>query len=108
MTSVGCHPGYAATNLQYRGPAAEGPRLRMAVMKAATAVVAQSAAAGALPMLYAGTADDVEGGDYVGPGGLLKMRGAPEKQRSASQSYDEETAERLWSVSVEATGVGFP
>jgi hypothetical protein len=59
-------------------------------------------------MLYAVTADDVEGGDYVGPGGLLKMRGAPEKQRSASQSYDEETAERLWSVSVEATGVGFP
>ena len=108
VTSVGCHPGYAATNLQYRGPAAEGPRLRMAVMKAATAVVAQSAAAGALPMLYAVTADDVEGGDYVGPGGLLKMRGAPEKQRSASQSYDEETAERLWSVSVEATGVGFP
>jgi NAD(P)-dependent dehydrogenase (short-subunit alcohol dehydrogenase family) len=108
VTSVGCHPGYAATNLQYRGPEAEGSRVRMAVMKVANAVVAQSARAGALPMLYAVTADDVEGGDYVGPGGLLKMRGAPEKQRSAGQSYDEETAERLWSVSVEATGVGFP
>jgi len=108
VTSVGCHPGYAATNLQYRGPEAEGSRVRMAVMKVANAVVAQSARAGALPMLYAVTADDVAGGDYVGPGGFLKMRGAPEKQRSADRSYDEATAERLWQVSETATGVEFP
>ncbi|PSQ34529.1 short-chain dehydrogenase [Halobacteriales archaeon SW_12_69_24] len=108
VTSVGCHPGYAATNLQYRGPEAEGSRLRWLAMKLANTLLAQSAAAGALPMLYAATADDVEGGDYVGPGGLLNARGPPEILESAGRSYDETTAERLWEVSVEATGVEFP
>ena len=108
VTSVGCHPGYAATNLQYRGPEAEGSQLRWLVMKVANTVLAQSASAGALPMLYAATADDVEGGDYVGPGGLLNARGPPEIQESAGRSHDEATAERLWRVSVEATGVEFP
>jgi NAD(P)-dependent dehydrogenase (short-subunit alcohol dehydrogenase family) len=108
VTSVGCHPGYAATNLQYRGPEADGSRVRYYAMKVANALLAQSAEDGALPMLYAATADDVDGGDHVGPGGFLNMRGPPEKQRSADRSYDEATAERLWDVSEAATGVGFP
>jgi len=108
VTSVGCHPGYAATNLQYRGPEADGSRVRYYAMKVANALLAQSAEDGALPMLYAATADDVDGGDHVGPGGFLNMRGPPEKQRSADRSYDEATAERLWDVSEAATGVRFP
>jgi hypothetical protein len=58
-------------------------------------------------MLYAATAPGVEGGEYVGPGGLFDMRGAPEKQRSNDKSYDEDRAERLWAVSEESTGVSF-
>ncbi len=108
VTSVGCHPGYAATNLQYRGPEAEGSRVRLAVMKLINAVVAQSAEDGALPMLYAATADDLDGGEFVGPDGLLQMRGPPAEQQSSDRSYDEETAGRLWRVSEEATGVEFP
>jgi len=108
VCSVGCHPGYAATNLQYRGPAAMGSRVRAWAMKLANTVLAQSAAAGALPMLYAATADGVAGGDYVGPGGLLNMRGPPAVQRSAGRSYDETTAKRLWRLSVEQTGVEYP
>lgn len=107
LTSVGCHPGYAATNLQRRGPEQEGSRLKLAAMALANRIFAQSAEAGALPMLYAATAEDVEGGDYVGPGGFRNMRGAPEAQRSSKRSYDEETAERLWSVSEELTGVSY-
>ena len=107
LTSVGCHPGYAATNLQRRGPEQEGSRLKLAAMALANRVFAQSAEAGALPMLYAATTDRIEGGDYVGPGGLLNMRGAPETQRSSGRSYDEDTAERLWSVSEELTGVSY-
>ena len=75
-------------------------------MKAANALLAQSAEDGALPMLYAATAD-VVGGDHVGPGGFLNMRGFPETQPSADRSYDEATAERLWDVSEAATGVRF-
>ena len=91
-----------------RRETADGSRVRYYAMKVANALLAQSAEDGALPMLYAATADDVDGGDHVGPGGFLNMRGPPEKQRSADRSYDEATAERLWDVSEAATGVGFP
>jgi NAD(P)-dependent dehydrogenase (short-subunit alcohol dehydrogenase family) len=107
VTSVACHPGYAATNLQYRGPEAEGSRGKKALMAVANRLLAQSAARGALPMLYAATADAIDGGEYVGPGGFLNMRGAPEEQRSGGRSYDEETAARLWDVSEELTGVAY-
>jgi NAD(P)-dependent dehydrogenase (short-subunit alcohol dehydrogenase family) len=107
VTSVVCHPGYAATNLQYRGPEARGSRVRMAAMKVANSLLAQSAEMGTLPMLYAATAEEVAGGDYVGPGGFMNMRGYPETQPSSDRSYDEATAERLWQVSEELTGVEY-
>jgi hypothetical protein len=74
-------------------------------MKAANAIFAQSAERGALPLLYAATADGLEGGEYVGPGGFMNMRGAPELQESSPRSHDGETARRLWDVSEELTGV---
>ena len=105
VLSVACHPGYAATNLQRRGPELEGSTLRLWGTKVANAVVAQSAEQGALSMLYAATAPVVDGGEYVGPGGLANMRGAPEIQQSSDISYDEHRAERLWEASEELTGV---
>ena len=76
-------------------------------MQAANRLLAQDAAQGALPLLYAATAPDVEGGEYVGPGGLRNMRGHPEVQASSDRSYDEGTARRLWEVSEELTGVSY-
>jgi len=105
--SVACHPGYAATNLQYRGPGEDGSTVRLGLMKLANALFAQSAERGALPMLYAATAPDVTGGDYYGPGGLLNMRGAPEKQSSSEGSYDERVAEKLWDRSEVLTEVEY-
>ena len=107
VTSVACHPGYAATDLQRRGPERAGETLRLWAMKAANAVIAQDAATGALPMLYAATEPGLSGGEYVGPGGFRNMRGHPEEQRSSERSYDEETAARLWEVSAELTGVTY-
>jgi NAD(P)-dependent dehydrogenase (short-subunit alcohol dehydrogenase family) len=105
--AVACHPGYADTALQARGPRQEGSTVKLYAMKAANAVLAQSAEQGALPLLYAATAEDIEGGEYVGPGGLLNVRGAPEIQESSDLSYDEAVAERLWAVSEEETGVAY-
>jgi NAD(P)-dependent dehydrogenase (short-subunit alcohol dehydrogenase family) len=107
VTSVVCHPGYAATNLQYRGPEERGNRVRMAAMKVANSLLAQSAEMGVLPMLYAATEPGVSGGDYVGPGGFMNMRGYPETQPSSDRSYDEATAARLWSLSTDLTGVEY-
>jgi NAD(P)-dependent dehydrogenase (short-subunit alcohol dehydrogenase family) len=105
--SIACHPGYADTNLQYRGPEEMGSRIRYAAMKAANTVFAQSAKKGALPLLYAATAPDAEGGAYYGPGGFKNMRGYPEKQDSNEASYDETVAKRLWEASEELTGVSY-
>jgi NAD(P)-dependent dehydrogenase (short-subunit alcohol dehydrogenase family) len=107
LRSVACHPGYADTNLQATTAEASGSRLVQLGMGLANRLFAQSAAKGALPMLYAATAD-VDGGTYVGPGGFMNMRGAPEVQASSDASYDAETARRLWDRSAEATGVRFP
>jgi len=105
VRSLACHPGYADTNLQRRGPERAGSTVRLWMMKAANAVFAQPARLGSLPMVYAATADTVEGGEYVGPGGFLNMRGYPERQRSSDRSYDEDVSRRLWGVSESLTGV---
>ena len=107
LKSVACHPGWAATNLQRRGPERTGSRLRLLAVRVANRLFAQSAERGALPLLYAATEPAVDGGDYIGPGGLFDMRGFPEKQRSSDRSYDEAAAERLWALSVSETGVEY-
>jgi NAD(P)-dependent dehydrogenase (short-subunit alcohol dehydrogenase family) len=105
--SVGCHPGYAATNLQSAGPRMEGSRLGETVMGAFNALFAQSAAMGALPTLYAATAPGVNGCDYIGPLGMMGSRGAPGKVRSSARSYDAVLAARLWQVSEGLTGARY-
>ena len=111
INSIAVHPGYADTQLQFRGidGRGRGSRLRLAARKLMNMLLAQSSAQGALPTLYAATAPAtaVEGGAYYGPGGLLNMRGPPERQASSDRSYDEATARRLWNRSVELTGVEF-
>ncbi len=105
--SVAAHPGYAATNLQGVGPQMDGSRISERVMAAANRLLAQSAAMGALPQIYAATAPDVRGGDYFGPDGLMGQRGFPRKVRSSSRSYDQAAAARLWRESEKLTGVRF-
>ncbi len=101
--SVGAHPGYAATNLQSGG---ESFIERMA-MALGNRLIAQSATTGARPILYAATATDVRGCDYIGPTGFQGMRGAPGKMRSNAASYHAEIAAKLWDVSRKLTGVAY-
>ncbi|WP_372480148.1 oxidoreductase [Halomicrobium sp. HM KBTZ05] len=107
VTSVVCHPGYADSDLQRRAGEAGAGAIGAAIAQAANALVAQSAAQGALPMLYAATHDEISGGEYVGPGGLLHMRGAPAVQDSSARSYNTATASKLWHVSEDLTGVEY-
>jgi hypothetical protein len=77
------------------------------VARLSNRLFSQSAAMGALPTLYAATADDVRGGDYIGPNGFGETWGHPKKVRSSARSHDLEAAARLWDVSEELTGVRF-
>jgi NAD(P)-dependent dehydrogenase (short-subunit alcohol dehydrogenase family) len=103
LISVGCHPGYAATNLQAAGPQMDGSTFRLWMMNLANVILAQGQDMGALPTLFAAVAADVNGCDYIGP--RSGMRGYPVKAKSNNKSYDEALAKRLWKVSEELTGV---
>lgn len=107
-TSLACHPGYSATNLQSSGPS--GGLLGMIqvpVMKVLNLVIAQSDERGALPTLYAATSSEAEGSDFIGPDGIQQMRGHPQKVGCSSESRDEAKQRQLWDRSVELTGVEF-
>lgn len=107
VTSVVVHPGYADTDLQRRGPEQEGSRLKLWGMKAANALFGQSAERGAWPTVFAATHPGIHGGEYVGPGGIMNMRGSPEIQNSSDRSLEGDLAERLWERSEEWTGVEY-
>ncbi len=107
VKSLGCHPGYAATNLQSAGPRMDGKAFSLWMMNLANMLVAQSQTMGALPTLFAAVASQATGSDYIGPTGRGGMRGYPEKVRSSDKSYDKDMAGRLWSISEELTGVTY-
>lgn len=107
VESVACHPGVSDTNLFKEGPKMEHSRLKLYFGKIFSKILGQSPDKGCLPMLYAATSEDIEGGEYIGPNGFKQMRGYPEKQESSEASYNEETAEKLWKKSEELSGTEF-
>jgi NAD(P)-dependent dehydrogenase (short-subunit alcohol dehydrogenase family) len=106
LVSVAAHPGTARTHLVAAGPATGRP-LTGAVLRAGTAVLGQSARAGALSQLRAATDPDVRGGDYFGPRGLLEQRGLPHRAPRSANARDDQAAARLWDESERLTGVRF-
>ena len=107
-SSVACHPGYAATNLQTAAARIEGSRLMERFWDGVNGLLAQSSAMGALPTLRAATDPAVRGGEYYGPAGLFESRGYPVVVKSSRRSHDREAAAKLWSISADLTGVTPP
>jgi NAD(P)-dependent dehydrogenase (short-subunit alcohol dehydrogenase family) len=105
--STAAHPGYAATNLQAVGARMENNRGAEWVFALGNRLLGQSAADGALPTLYAATAPDVAGGDYIGPSRVFEAWGPPKKVGSSKRSRDPNDARRLWEASEQLTGVRF-
>jgi NAD(P)-dependent dehydrogenase (short-subunit alcohol dehydrogenase family) len=103
LLSVAAHPGYAATNLQFAATPSRIERIGSVVLNR---VWAQDAEHGALPTLYAATAD-IAGGSFVGPDGFQEMRGHPTLVKPTRAAQDPDTARRLWDVSESLTGVSF-
>ena len=102
--SLAAHPGYSNTQMTQTA-SATGTYLENVIFKVSTGVIAQSAAMGALPLLYAATAPGVKGGELYGP--LFYTRGYPALNLRTIQAYDKEAARRLWEVSEDLTGVHY-
>ncbi|WP_405662558.1 oxidoreductase [Streptomyces sp. RK9] len=103
VRSLLAHPGYTATNLQTAAPTGLVKFLFGRLLKP----LAQSADRGALPQLYAATAPEAQGGDFIGPDGPAELRGAPKRVRLSPEATKPETATRLWTLSEDLTGVHF-
>ena len=101
--SLAAHPGLARTDLQVRAGKA-GSALERAFYRPLMGILAQSQAAGALPLLYAAIASPVDPAVCYAPS-LRELRGTPKAWCAPAAAYDLETARRLWEVSEELTSV---
>ena len=105
--SIACHPGYSATNLTTAGMRAHGGFFSRVGALLGDRLIAQSAAQGALPILFAAVSPEARGGTMIGPDGIGEMRGYPVPVSIAAHGLDEAMAQRIWSLTEELTGVRF-
>jgi NAD(P)-dependent dehydrogenase (short-subunit alcohol dehydrogenase family) len=96
--AVACHPGWTGTNLQKTST----------LIRWLNPVFGMKPWQGALPTLYAAVADDVRGGGYYGPDGVMNMRGYPVPNKPADASTDRDAANKLWQLSEQAVGMNAP
>lgn len=102
VSANAAHPGYARTELIPNGPG-QAPLLGRLLQPG----LSHSAAAGALPTLFAAVATSAKGGCYYGPNGFYELKGPPAPAKVMPQARDEAAARRLWEASEQLTGVRF-
>ena len=108
LVSNAAHPGWARTDLFSNGPDSDNRwTWQRVVATVAGPLFSHSAAAGALPILYAATAPEAVGATLYGPNGPGEMKGAPAVSKIAAQALDRDMAEALWDVSQALTDVSF-
>jgi len=110
VSGLAAHPGCSPNALmgtgRNTGNTRERLRMSATILQAVLEVAGQPPELGALPTLMAATAD-LPGSTYVGPSGLLQMKGLPRIVHPRRLAQDEEAQRRLWEISEEATGVRF-
>jgi NAD(P)-dependent dehydrogenase (short-subunit alcohol dehydrogenase family) len=103
VKSILAHPGYSATNLQTSGPTG----FLNLLMRVGNRFIAQDVEIGVLSQLYAATDPRAEGGQFIGPDGRGEASGYPTIVQPIDPARVPETAQRLWRISEELTGVRF-
>ncbi len=110
LTSIGAHPGVSRTSLIENGPG-QGGAMRFAVVKffagLAMNIMAQSAADGALPQLFAATAPEARPGGYYGPANMGEYKGPVTTAKPPQPALDVAAAGRLWAASQQLTQLPF-
>ncbi len=103
IKAVACHPGVADTEL-----AKNFPGFMVSLFKPVSSLFMNSAAQGAWTTLAAAAGNDVEGGEYFGPGRNGEWTGPAREVQPRPKAKRIEPAKRLWDISEEMTGVKYP
>jgi NAD(P)-dependent dehydrogenase (short-subunit alcohol dehydrogenase family) len=111
VTALACHPGVVYTDLF-----THTSRLQQFLLSPPMRIInfwaVQNVRMGALPELRAATDPSARGGQYYGPrrSGLRRkfLTGYPAVVESNARSHDEADQARLWQLSQQLTGVGYP
>ena len=108
--ALGAHPGFANTNIYQNSPTLQkrnaGDKNRLQRKMQSMVPSAESAAK---PIIMAAESEDVGGGEYYGPGGILEtgIGGKVGRAKIKKVARDPALAKRLWHVSEAMTGVGY-
>jgi NAD(P)-dependent dehydrogenase (short-subunit alcohol dehydrogenase family) len=105
--AVAAHPGWSNTSLMMSGPMKGRGAFMKWLGQSVTNRMAQPASMGALNQLYAATASDVKGNDYIGPRGKNEQSGYPHKAGRSAAAKNTTEAKRLWDESEKLTGVSY-
>ena len=98
---VGCHPGYAATNLQVTGPQGS---VFPSVLKYMTFIIAQKAESGAIPLSLAAAGKEALPGGYYGPQQYFENRGRIGDALVSEKALDTNMNRELWEKSEKLVG----
>ena len=108
IEGLAAHPGFARTDIISNGPASSG--LRGALWRRTKSfLLPMSPPVGpaALPILFAATSPDAQGGGYYGPSWILEIMGPPGPARLPKRALDGAAASQLWETSERLAGVSF-
>ncbi|MEU4313228.1 SDR family oxidoreductase [Nocardia sp. NPDC024068] len=112
ITSNMSHPGVSPTNLLAAQPDMGRQRDTVSVrairVLSRMGILAGTVESAALPALLAAADPDAKGGEFYGPKGLGNLGGRPARQDPWPPLRRMDDARRLWEVSEELVGVGFP
>lgn len=107
VMAAGAHPGFAATEIgdktgftTARGPVRKWFQQRMQSRVPTPDVACES-------IVLAALGEQVQNGDYYGPGGFMEISGKPAPARIKKIARDVETGRRLWALTEQMNGVRF-
>ncbi len=107
MRVLVAHHGYADSKLIEKGPEMNGRNFLVKVGRVLNRILAQSTEMGALPILYAATAEEAVHRAYYGPTGFAGMRGYPGQTYPNRKKVSKDDQQKLWQLSEQMTGVSF-
>jgi protochlorophyllide reductase len=103
VISLAAHPGFTATEIAAAGARNQGLGRFAKPLNAITKAVSQSVPEGTLPLLYAATAAEAQGGGYYGPRKFGEFFGGVGPARVDARAQDPALRARLWTRTAELT-----